>query len=90
MHVDSLSLTVAIVVVFVLGYLWRFRGGRLRLPPGPHSSQSFFAVSKPIPKDPRGPWFAFDALGKQFGALEITDVIVQRLTQVQVPYVCSS
>lgn len=80
MPIDNLSLTVATVVVFALGYLWRSRGGRLRLPPGPHSNQSFFVVSKPIPKDPRGPWFAFDALGKQFGTLNITSGVLQRLT----------
>lgn len=89
MHINSLSLTVAIVVVFAFGYLWRYRGGRLRLPPGPHSDQSFFAVSRPIPKDPRGPWFAFDALGKQFGTFDINAVAVPFLTPVQALYVCS-
>ncbi|KAJ3559622.1 hypothetical protein NM688_g227 [Phlebia brevispora] len=66
---DNISFVVAAIVAFLFGYLWCYGGGGRRLPPGPHSNQSFFSVSKPIPKDPRGPWFAFDALGKQFGPI---------------------
>ncbi|KAJ3554318.1 hypothetical protein NM688_g3171 [Phlebia brevispora] len=54
---------------------------------GPHSNRSFFNVSKPVHIDPRGPWFAFDALGKQFGPVSSfflgkTPVIVLNKAQV--------
>ncbi|KAJ3552130.1 hypothetical protein NM688_g4319 [Phlebia brevispora] len=83
----SLYAATASIIVLIFAYLWRSGGGRRRLPPGPHSNRSFFNVSKPVHIDPRGPWFTFDALGKQAGPVSSfflgkTPVIVLNKAQV--------
>ena len=70
MLMENLPVTIAAIVVLGLVYVWRHQTRHGRLPPGPYS-KSLFGVAKPIPKDPRGPWFAFDALGKQFGVFHV-------------------